>query len=90
MAEAAGASSLLEVDGLTKRYGAHTVVSDVSLSIARGEIFGLVGESGSGKSTVARMVLRLVEPSEGRVVFDGVDVLSAPAREQTVAGSQHG
>ena len=75
------APSLIVAEHLTKRYGATTVVSDVSLSIARGEIFGLVGESGSGKSTVARMVLRLIEPSAGRVVFDGIDVLAASARE---------
>ncbi len=74
-------AALLEATGLVKRYGAHTVVDDVSLEIARGEILGLVGESGSGKSTVARMVLRLVEPSAGSVVFDGVDVLRAPKPE---------
>ncbi len=73
--------TLLRADGLTKRYGEHTVVRDVSLQIARGEILGLVGESGSGKSTVARMVLRLIEPTAGSVVFDGVDVLAA-SKEQ--------
>lgn len=75
------AAPLILAEGLTKRYGASTVVSDVSLSIAPGEIFGVVGESGSGKSTVARMLLRLIEPSAGRVIFDGVDVLTAFARE---------
>ena len=72
---------LLTAEHLTKRYGPHTVVSDVSFSIAPGEIFGVVGESGSGKSTVARMLLRLVEASEGSVLFDGVDVLAASSRE---------
>lgn len=68
---------LVIVDGLTKQYGDRTVVHDVSLQVERGEILGLVGESGSGKSTVARMLLRLVEPTCGGVVFDGVDVLRA-------------
>ncbi len=68
---------LLHAQGLTKRYGQHTVVQDVSLQVARGEVLGLVGESGSGKSTVARMVLRLVEPTAGSVHFDGIDVLRA-------------
>lgn len=68
---------LLVAKGLSKTYGKSRVVSGVSFSIARGEILGLVGESGSGKSTVARMVLRLVEPTAGTVTFDGVDVLRA-------------
>ncbi|MCC2319429.1 dipeptide ABC transporter ATP-binding protein [Cellulomonas chengniuliangii] len=51
-----------------------TAVDDVSFSIARGTTMALVGESGSGKSTVANIVLNLLEPSAGRVLFDGIDV----------------
>ena len=72
---------LVEATGLTKRYGAATVVDGVSLTIARGETLGLVGESGSGKSTVARMMLRLVEASAGTVRFGGEDVLAARPKE---------
>jgi ABC-type microcin C transport system duplicated ATPase subunit YejF len=61
----------LEASHLTKRYGEATVVDDVSLSIERGETLGLVGESGSGKSTVARMILGLIEPTSGTIHFDG-------------------
>lgn len=68
---------MIEAFGLTKEYGTSRVVDGVSFSIRRGETLGLVGESGSGKSTVARMLLRLVEPTSGSVQFDGTDVLAA-------------
>ena len=72
---------LVEARKLTKVYGASRVVDDISFTIARGETLGLVGESGSGKSTVARMLLRLVEPTSGAVRFNGEDVLAAKPKE---------
>ncbi|HTU29735.1 MAG TPA: ABC transporter ATP-binding protein [Solirubrobacteraceae bacterium] len=83
---AAPGDVLLELDGLTKRYrvtsagilrrtvGALQAVTDVSFGVARGETFGVVGESGCGKTTIARMIVGLERPSEGRVVFDGTDI----------------
>lgn len=69
---------LLIVHELSKTWGAGRdaarVVDDVSFTIERGETLGLVGESGSGKSTIARMVLGLVEPTAGTVTFDGQPV----------------
>jgi ABC-type glutathione transport system ATPase component len=62
---------LVEARGLVKEYGASRVVDDVSFTIGVGETLGLVGESGSGKSTVARMLLRLIEPTAGEVWFSG-------------------
>ncbi|HYB22440.1 MAG TPA: oligopeptide/dipeptide ABC transporter ATP-binding protein [Solirubrobacteraceae bacterium] len=58
-----------------------TVLDDISLSVRPGESFGLVGESGCGKSTLARCLLRLLEPSGGRVTFDGID-LTTLARDE--------
>ena len=56
-------------------------VDGVSFTIRRGEVFGLAGESGSGKSTIGRLVLRLYEPTSGRVVFDGIDLQSLSPEE---------
>ena len=74
---------LVEARGLGKEYGAGArVVDNVSFEIRRGETMGLVGESGSGKSTVARMLLRLIEPTAGEVRYGGVvDLLAASSSE---------
>jgi len=62
------AEPLIEARNLIKDYGASRVVNDVSLQLYRGETLGLVGESGSGKSTVARMLLRLIEATSGQII----------------------
>ena len=80
---------LLEIRNLTKVFplgesifgggakGEVRAVDNVSLDIEPGETLGLVGESGSGKSTLGRLVLRLIQPTSGSVIFDGRDLLAA-------------
>lgn len=55
-------------------------VDDLNLAIGSGESLGLVGESGCGKSTLVRLIARLLDPTEGRIVFDGTDLAAVPAR----------
>jgi oligopeptide/dipeptide ABC transporter ATP-binding protein len=66
---------------LDRHVGDVRAVDGVTLSIARGETLGLVGESGCGKSTVGRTILRLYEPTAGRIVFDGRDITHLRERE---------
>jgi ABC-type glutathione transport system ATPase component len=78
---------LLEARDLVKDFGSTRVVHGVSLDVMRGETLGLVGESGSGKSTIARLLLRLIEPTSGSVLFHDAssatpyDLLQLNARE---------
>jgi oligopeptide/dipeptide ABC transporter ATP-binding protein len=84
-------SALVEVHDLAKSFALPRsgfvarpqlrAVDGVSFRIAPGEVLGLVGESGSGKSTLGRLVLKLIEPSRGRIAFDGRDITALGVRE---------
>ncbi|MFY9904542.1 MAG: ATP-binding cassette domain-containing protein [Terriglobales bacterium] len=85
--------SLVEIRNLTKIFdlaessfgsspsGKVRAVDQVSLNIHQGETLGLVGESGSGKSTLGRLILRLIEPTWGSILFDGIDLTKASKSE---------
>src|SRR6478735_5189195 len=65
---------MLQVEGLSRRFGGKTAVDKLDLSLEQGGFIGIIGRSGAGKSTFLRMVNRLVDPSEGRIVYAGTDV----------------
>ena len=67
---------MIEVEGLSRRYGGALAVADVSFRVEAGEMLALVGDSGSGKTTTLKMINRLLEPDAGRVRVDGRDTAS--------------
>jgi peptide/nickel transport system ATP-binding protein len=81
-APAPGTPLLLDVKNLAKRYDQGSpAVADFSMTMAAGESVGLVGESGSGKTTTSRMICRLIDPSEGVILFDGQSIGHLAARD---------
>jgi len=70
--------STLTAEGLVKMYRRRRVVSDVALRLRQGEIVGLLGPNGAGKTTTFYMIVGLIDPMAGRILFDGVDITSMP------------
>ena len=70
--------ALLEIAGVSKRFGATAAVEDVSLNIEQGELFALLGPSGCGKTTLLRMIAGLETPDSGCILIDGVDITARP------------
>jgi ABC-type Fe3+/spermidine/putrescine transport system ATPase subunit len=72
------AEPILEIEGVSKRFGATVVADDLSLTVHRGEFFTFLGPSGSGKSTILRIVAGLERPDRGRILIDHRDVAAVP------------
>jgi signal transduction histidine kinase/ABC-type multidrug transport system ATPase subunit len=75
---ARAATPLLEVIGVSKRFGAVSVLRDVSLQVRRGEVVALVGETGAGKSSLVSCIARIIEPDSGEIRLDGLRAPSTP------------
>jgi iron(III) transport system ATP-binding protein len=73
---------LLSLNNISKRFGATNAVDDVSISVERGEFFGLLGASGCGKTTTLRVIAGLETPDSGAVEFDGREVTNLPAEQR--------
>jgi branched-chain amino acid transport system ATP-binding protein len=74
----AGGSVILEVDEVSKRFGALQALDRVSLSVRQGEVFSLIGPNGAGKSTLFNVISGLYPPSQGRIRFHGEDLTGLP------------
>jgi phosphonate transport system ATP-binding protein len=72
---------MLEIENLTRSFGAKTVLAGVSLQIEKGSFVGVIGRSGAGKSTLLRLINRLIDPSSGRIAFEGVDVTALKGKQ---------
>ena len=81
---AAKGPPFIRIEGVTKRFGSFTAVSDVTLDIHKGEIFSLLGGSGCGKTTLLRMLAGFEDPTEGRIFIDGQDMSDLPPYERPV------
>jgi branched-chain amino acid transport system ATP-binding protein len=80
------AASLLEVQGVVKRFGGFTALNRVTLQVKSGERFGLIGPNGSGKTTLINCIAGSLHADEGRILFDGRDITTLPAHRRTRLG----
>ena len=76
----------LQVVSIAKSYDKRTVLTDVSLSIRRGEVIGLLGPNGAGKTTCFYSVMGLVKPDAGRILLDGADITGLPMYRRAILG----
>ncbi|MBS0473776.1 MAG: LPS export ABC transporter ATP-binding protein, partial [Proteobacteria bacterium] len=76
----------LEVISIAKSYDKRAVLTDISLSVGKGEVLGLLGPNGAGKTTCFYSIMGLVRPDSGRILMDGVDVTRLPMYRRAILG----
>src|SRR6266487_456386 len=77
---------MIELRGLTKRYGSFTAVNNIDLSVPRGELFGFLGPNGAGKTTTLRMIAGILRPTSGTIRIGGIDIATQPTAAKTKLG----
>ena len=77
---------MIEIRHLTKRYGSHTAVSDLSLTVEPGKIYGFLGPNGAGKSTTMNIMTGCLSATEGSVLIDGHDIFEEPDKAKALIG----
>src|SRR5665647_3496677 len=81
-----GGIKLIEVKGLTKQYGSHTAVSDLTFTVDNGQIYGLLGPNGAGKTTTMNIITGCLAASSGQVRIDGHDIFEEPDAAKRLIG----
>src|SRR6186997_2368979 len=76
----------LEVISIAKSYDKRAVLTDISLSVGKGEVLGLLGPNGAGKTTCFYSIMGLVRPDSGRILMDGVDITGLPMYRRAILG----
>jgi ABC-2 type transport system ATP-binding protein len=77
---------MIRLDSLSKRYGAHEAVKNLTLEVPRGELFGFLGPNGAGKTTTIKMIAGLLQPTSGKIFIDGHDLAEDPLRAKGALG----
>ncbi|MBQ3791502.1 MAG: ABC transporter ATP-binding protein, partial [Clostridia bacterium] len=77
---------MIEVENLTKKYGAHLAVDHISFTISPGHVYGFLGPNGAGKSTTMNMITGCLAPTEGRVLINGMDILEQARKAKRTIG----
>jgi ABC-2 type transport system ATP-binding protein len=77
---------MIKISGLTKKYGSHIAVDNLTLDIYENEVFGLLGSNGAGKTTTIHMLATLLKPSSGGATVNGYDIVSQPSRVRSSIG----
>jgi ABC-2 type transport system ATP-binding protein len=77
---------MIELRGLTKRYGGFTAVNKIDLTVPRGELFGFLGPNGAGKTTTLRMIAGILRPTGGTVHIGGIDIAAQPIAAKSKLG----
>jgi ABC-2 type transport system ATP-binding protein len=77
---------LIKAENLTKSYGRHLAVDNISFSIEKGEVIGFLGPNGAGKSTTMNMMCGCLAPSEGRITINGIDIMDEPEETRKYVG----
>ncbi len=80
------AAHVLVLEALTMQFGGLTALADLSLAVRRGEIFGIIGPNGAGKTTIFNCITGVYEPTKGRILLEGTDVVGRPPYRITEAG----